>query len=93
MLMFKLLDSLESGLLSHYFMPEINLLERVGQNVRHQCIAVISRWQSNILMTAPFDMPGKRNIINFLSTIGGTLTSAYGSDLFEMMMTWAKKMI
>ena len=33
MLLFKLLGSLKKGFLSHYFIPEINLLERVGQDV------------------------------------------------------------
>ena len=61
MLAFKLLESLEAGFLPHYFIPEINLLERVGGDVVNQCSAVISRWKSNILMTAPFDMPEKGN--------------------------------
>ena len=64
MLLFKLLGSLETGFLTHYFIPEINLLERVSQDVRVKCVAIISRWQSNILMTAPFDMPEKREFIN-----------------------------
>ena len=68
-LLFKLLGSLEAGCLPHYFIPEINLLEKIGQDVRNQCIAVISRWISNILMTAPFDLPEKRNIVNFFSFV------------------------
>ena len=59
MLLFKLLGSLETGFLPHYFIPEINLLERVGEDVRIKCAAIISRWQSNILMTAPLDIPEK----------------------------------
>ena len=76
MLLFKLLGSLEVGFLSHYFLPEINLLERVGQDVRKHCLAVISRWISNVLMTAPFDLPEKRGIMNFfniVSTMAGTV--------------------
>ena len=34
MLLFKLLGSLEAGFLPHYFIPEINLLERVGELVK-----------------------------------------------------------
>ena len=59
MLLFKLLGSLETGFLSHYFIQEINLLERVSQDVRIKCAAKINRWVSNILMTAPFDMTEK----------------------------------
>ena len=89
MLLFKLLGSLEAGLLSHYFLQEINLLERVGQDVRNQCIAVISRWISNVLMTAPFDLPEKLEIVKMLSVAGSvanTFFSAHGSDMAEMMM-------
>ena len=64
MLQFKLLGYLEVGFLPHYFIPEINLLERVGQDVISQCIAIISRWQNNILMAAPFDIPEKPDFIN-----------------------------
>ena len=65
-LLYKLLGSLETGCLSHYFISEINLLERVGQDVKIKCSAIIRRWQNNILMTAPFDMPEKRKWIHFL---------------------------
>ena len=68
MLLFKLLGSLQTGFLPHYFVPEINLLERVGEDVRDRCAAIISRWQSNILMTAPLDMPEKREWILFIRT-------------------------
>ena len=64
MLLFKLLVYLEVGFLPHYFIPKINLLERVSQDVISQCIAIISRWQNNILMAAPFDMAEKREFIN-----------------------------
>ena len=69
MLAFKLLESLEAGFLPHYFIPEINLLERVGEDVRNQCSTIISRWKSNILMTAPFDMPEKREFIHFVGPV------------------------
>ena len=65
-LLFKLLGSLEVGFLSHYFIPEINLLERVRQDVRIKCASIISRWQNNILMTAPFDMKEKREDIKVI---------------------------
>ena len=90
MLLVKLLGSLEAGLLSHYFIPEINLLERVGQDVRNHWVAVISRWQNNILITAPFDMPEKWNIINFLS-IANTQADIFWSDITEMVKKWANK--
>ena len=64
MLLFKLFGYLEVGFLRHYFIPEINLLETVGQDVISQCIAIISKWQNNILMAAPFDIPEKREFIN-----------------------------
>ena len=66
MLLSKLLGSLQKRFLAHYFIPEINLLERVGEDVRNQCMVFISRWQSNILMTAPFDLPEKREFIHFV---------------------------
>ena len=46
-LLSKLLDSLDAGFLSHYFIPEINLLKRVDEDVRRNCIAIINRWQIN----------------------------------------------
>ena len=86
MLLFKLLRSLVSGFLSHYFIQEINLLEKVGQDVRKRCIAVISRRTSNVLMTAPFDLPEKLEIVKlsgFGFSVGGALLSAFESDVFE----------
>ena len=74
MLLFKLLGSLQTGFLPHYFVPEINLLERVGEDVRDRCAAIISRWQSDILMTAPFDMPEKREWILFTRTFLSSLS-------------------
>ena len=68
-LLFKLLGSLEKGFLSHYFIPEINLLERINEDVKEKCIAVINRWQNNILMTAPFDILEKLEYINNFSNI------------------------
>ena len=47
---------LQKGVIRHYFIPEINLLERVGADVRRKCSAVISCIQRNILMAAPFEM-------------------------------------
>ena len=82
MLLFKLLGSLQTGFLSHYFIPEINLLERVSEDVRDQCAAVISRWQSNILMTAPFDMPEKRDFIHYLRTVWSCASDSLTSKDF-----------
>ena len=71
MLLVKLLGSLETGLLSHYFISEINLLESVGQDVRMKCADIIGRWLNNILMTAPFDVPEKlKYIINTRNVLG-----------------------
>ena len=88
-LFFKLLSSLESGFLYHYFLPEINLLERIGEDVKKQCVTVINRWINNALMTAPFDLPEKREIVKRLSvnfSLAGAVFSAHGSDVFEMTM-------
>ena len=63
MLLFKLLGHLETGFLPHYFILEINLLERVGGDVRIKCAAIINRWISSILMTAPFNMLEMREYI------------------------------
>ena len=54
-----LLSSLEAGVVSHYFIPEINLLERVGEDVRSKCIRIITTLQKDIVLAAPFDMPEK----------------------------------
>ena len=89
-LMFKLLGSLEAGFLSHFFIPEINLLQRVGQDVRHQCMAIISRWQSNILMTAPFDMREKREFLNRL-LLGFEALRPFESEMAEKVMKFAEK--
>ena len=62
-LLFKLLGSLEAGFLSHYFIPEINLLERVDEDVRRNCIATIRRWQDNVLMSTPVDIQEKLEFI------------------------------
>ena len=66
MLLFKLLSSLEAGCLPHYFIPEINLLERVGEDVRIKCATIISMWLKDILMATPFDMPEKREFVKAL---------------------------
>ena len=63
-LLFKLLGYLEAEFLPHYFIPEVNLLERVGQDVTSQCIVIINKWQNNFLMAVPFDIPEKREFIN-----------------------------
>ena len=96
MLLFKLLGSLELGLLSHYFIPEINLLERIGEDVRNQCIAVINRWISHVLMTAPFDLPEKRGIVTYqciFSTMVGTFINdpRYRRPMSEMVEKLANK--
>ena len=57
MLLFMLLGSLEAGFVSHYFIPEINLLERVSEDVRSNCIRIITILQKDILLAAPFAMP------------------------------------
>ena len=90
MLLFKLLGSLEVGFLSHYFIPEINLLETVGQDVRNQCVSVISRWISNILMTAPFDMPEKWKTVNNLANLYSILP-LLGTSCSEMLEIVRKK--
>ena len=68
MLLFKLLGSLEVRYLSHYFIPEINLLEFIGADVMEKCVATISCLRNNILMAAPFDMPEKREFVNTINT-------------------------
>ena len=87
MLLYKLLGSLETGFLPHYFIPEINLLERIGQDVKNQCIGIISRWQSNILMTAPFDMAEKREWINLMRNLHSYWYECLNSK--GMMRAWA----
>ena len=66
MLMSMLLSCLEAGFVSHYFIPEINLLERVGEDVRSKCIRIITTLQKNILLAAPFDMPEKLHYLKRL---------------------------
>ena len=88
-LLFKLLGSLEVGFLSHYFIPEINLLETVSQNVRNQCVSVINRWISNILMTVPFDMPEKREFVKNFATIYSAILPL--PDLHSRFSKIAKK--
>ena len=65
-LLFKLSGKLKTGFLSHYFIHEINLLERVGEDVRRNSIAIISRWQDNVLMSTPADIPEKLEFMNSL---------------------------
>ena len=87
MLLFKLSGSLEAGFLPHYFIVEINLLERIGEDVRGRCTAIIESLQSNLLLAAPFDMPEKREIVKDLAarlslacTIGGYLSRVSDSE-------------
>ena len=96
LLLFKLLGSLEEGLLSHYFIPEINLLEGVSENVKKQCVTFINRWISNVLMTAPLDLQEKREIVKELSvngSVSGAVFSALESDICEMVMKELYKMV
>ena len=69
LLLFKLLGSLEVGNVPHYFIPEINLLERVGQDVRSKSISVISSLQKNIFFVTPFDMPEKYKYVEFIQRV------------------------
>ena len=91
MLLFKLLGSLEVRYLSHYFIPEINLLEFVGADVMEKCVATISCLQNNILMAAPFDMPEKRDFVN---TVNAYLKQASAiimmRDLFSAIVVMLK---
>ena len=47
MLLARLVDGLQKGNISHYFLPEINLVERVGSDVRALCIDKINSLQDN----------------------------------------------
>ena len=65
----------------------------MGEDVRNRCIAVINKWLGNILMTAPFDLPKKRGIVNSYS-IALTWAGTFFNDLramVEMMSKMAKK--
>ena len=84
MLLFKLLGSLETGFLAHYFIPEINLLEKVGGDVRTKCVTIIRRWQNDMLMSAPFDMPEKLEHINSIHT---SFAEAYTADNLNKMFS------
>ena len=75
MLLVKLSSSLEAGFLPHYFIPEINLLERVGEDVKRKCSAIIGQLQNNNLMAAPFDMPEKREFMSTLHAFAYICTS------------------
>ena len=54
-----LLRHLKSRFLPHYFIPQINLLERVGEDVRSKSIAIIGSLQKHRLMATPIDMAEK----------------------------------
>ncbi len=52
-LLFKLVEGLKSGHVPHYFIPEINLLERIGKDVREMSVKIIEVLQKNTLMAVP----------------------------------------
>ena len=71
MLLCMLSDWLKAAYLPHYFIPEINLLERVGEDVRRQCIRIISSIQNNVLMAVPYNMQVIRNSLEDLNNTEG----------------------
>ena len=66
MLLSKLMEALESDSLPHFFIPEINLLEQIGEDVRHKCINIITNLQRNIFMAAPFDINEKLEFVRWV---------------------------
>ena len=55
MLLAKLLDGLQACIISHYFLPDINLMERVGSDVIGFCIDEIMNLLDNLTMAVPTD--------------------------------------
>ena len=53
MLLSRLVDSLQDGKVAHYFLPEINLIERVGSDVRSLCIGKIKNLLDNFTLAVP----------------------------------------
>ena len=62
----KLMEALQSGFLPHFFIPEINLLAPIGEDVRDKCINIIKSIQRNIFVAAPFDIDEKLEFVRWL---------------------------
>ena len=61
----KLIEGLQSGSLPHFFIPEINLLAQIGNDVRRKCINIIKNLQRNIFVAAPFDIDEKLEFVRW----------------------------
>ena len=67
-LLSKLMEALQSGCLSHFFIPEINLLARICKDARQKCINIIKDIQENVFMAAPFDIDEKLEFVRWCHT-------------------------
>ena len=66
MLLARLVDGLQEGFISHYFLPEINLIERVGKDVTALCIGKIKNLQHNFTLAVPTGIDERLDNANLL---------------------------
>ena len=68
MLLARLADGLQEGTISHYFLPDINLIERVGRDVIDLSIDKIKNLQDNLTFPLPPDLDERLDCVEFLSS-------------------------
>ena len=68
MLLARLADGLQEGTISHYFLPDINLIERVGRDVIDLCIDKIKNLQDNLTFPLPPNLDERLDCLEFLSS-------------------------
>ena len=69
MLLERLVDGLLKGIISHFFLPEMNLLDRVGSDVILLCIDKIINLQDNLTMAVlPTDLDERLDVIRLLDS-------------------------
>ena len=68
MLLAKLVDGLQEGAISHYFLPEINLIERVGSDVICRCIDKVMNLKDDVTMAVPTDSDERLEVARFFQS-------------------------
>ena len=66
MLLARLVDGLQEGTISHYFLPEINLIERVGSDVIGLCIDEINNLLDNFTLAVPTGIDERLDTVRLL---------------------------
>ena len=89
MLLARLVDNLQDGKIAHYFLPEINLIERVGSDVIAFCIDEVKNLQDNLTMAVPTDLDERLDVVKILRRASEILKRIAPKWLEEECTFWS----